>query len=111
MRKLSVSLSSNISVGTTRINYKLKRSVSLESFVQDPFFSHVRTVQDESVTYSCKVLDLNCLPEAKIDSVVLVFVKYTHNELSLKQIDEWMRIYGDIKIKSRLRNTFSAFLL
>ncbi len=81
----------------------MKRAVALDSFVQDPFFTHVRIIQDDSVTYSCKVLDLNYLPQAKIGSVVLVYVKYTHNELSLSQIDDWMKIYGDIKIKSRLQ--------
>ncbi len=91
-----------IFVGTTRINFCLKRAVALDSFVQNPFFTHVRNVQDESVTYSCKVLDLTSLPQATIGSVVLVHVSYTHNELSLKQIDNWMKIYGDIKIKSRL---------
>ncbi len=70
-------------------------------FVADPFFTHVKNVMDESVTYSCKVLDMNTLPEAKIGTTTRVMVKYTHNELTLSQIDEWMTIYGDIKSKSR----------
>jgi hypothetical protein len=53
------------------------------------------------VTYSCKVLDMSLIPEAEIGSVVDVFVKYTHNELTLNQIDRWMKIYGELKSKSR----------
>ncbi len=67
----------------------------------DPFFTHVKNVLDESVTYSCKVLDMNTLPVAKLGSVTRVMVKYTHNELTTSQIDEWMEIYGEIKVKSR----------
>jgi hypothetical protein len=70
-------------------------------FVADPFFTHVKNVMDESMTYSCKVLDMNSLPVAKLGSVIRVMVKYTHNELTLGQIDEWMSLYGDIKVKSR----------
>jgi hypothetical protein len=70
-------------------------------FVADPYFTHVKEILGDSVTYACKVLDLNALPVAKIGSIVTVFVKYTHNELSLAQIDEWMLIYGELKGKSR----------
>ncbi len=88
-------------LGTTRINFRLKSNVALSMFVADPFFTHVKEVSGDSINYSCKVLDLNSLPVAKIGSSVTVFVKYTHNELSLAQIDEWMKLYGDLKGKSR----------
>jgi hypothetical protein len=78
----------------TRINFRLKFVVSLASFVDDPYFMHVKVVMDESMTYSCKVLDMSSIPQAEIGSTVQVFVKYTHNELTLSQIDDWMRIYG-----------------
>ncbi len=87
--------------GTTRINFRLNIPVSLATFVHDPYFIHVKYALGESVTYSCKVLDMNKIPEAKLGSTVQVLVKYTHNELTLKQIDQWMSIYGEIKSKSR----------
>jgi hypothetical protein len=83
------------------MNFRLKKSVKLSEFVEDPFFTHVKDVLGESVTYSCKVLDLSTIPEAKVGDVVLVFVKYTHNELTLDQIDSWMKLYGTLKSKSR----------
>jgi hypothetical protein len=87
------------------MNFRLKKPVKLSEFVIDPFFTHVKDVGagvvGDSVTYSCKVLDLSTIPEAKIGDVVLVFVKYTHNELSLEQIDTWMKLYGTLKSKSR----------
>ncbi len=67
----------------------------------DPFFTHVKDVLGESVNYSCKVLDMNTIPEAKIGDVVNVLVKYTHAELTLDQIDSWIRMYGQLKSKSR----------
>ena len=70
----------------------------------DPFFTHVRTVLGDSVTYACKVLDLNTIPQAEKGAEVTVYVKYTHNTVSLKQIDDWMRIYGELKSKSRCIN-------
>jgi len=79
----------------------LKTAVSLSTFVADPYFTHVKEVLGDSVTYACKILDLNLLPLAKIGSVVTVYVKYTHNELTLQQIDEWLKIYGKLKGKSR----------
>jgi hypothetical protein len=75
--------------------------VYLSFFVADPFFNYVKDVSGESVTYSCKVLDLNKLPQAKIGSTVQVLVKYTHNELELDQIDKWIEMYGTLKSKSR----------
>ena len=86
--------------GSTRINFRLRAGVALGLFVTDPFFTHVKNVMDESVTYSCKILDMNTLPQADIGSTVLVHVKYTHTELTLDQIDDWMAIYGDLKNKS-----------
>lgn len=87
--------------GTTRINFRLKSKISLATFVGDPFFTHVKDVAGDSVNYSCKVLDLNTIPEAKIGSTVTVLVKYTHNELTLGQIDKWIEMYGSLKSKSR----------
>ncbi len=88
-------------IGTTRINFRLKTAVSLASFVSDPYFTHVKHISGESTTYSCKVLDMSTIPEAKIGSIVQVLVKYTHNELTLGQIDKWMEIFGELKSKSR----------
>jgi hypothetical protein len=90
-----------LTLGTTRINFRLNLSISLSTFVSDPYFTHVKYVSGESVTYSCKVLDMNTIPQAKIGSTVQVLVKYTHSELTLKQIDSWMSLYGELKSKSR----------
>ncbi len=75
--------------------------MALASFVDDPYFTYVKTVMDDSVTYSCKILDMSTIPQAEIGSIVKVFVKYTHSELTLSQIDDWMRIYGELQSKSR----------
>ncbi len=83
------------------MNFSLKKPVKLSEFVTDPFFTHVKDVLGDSVTYSCKVLDLGSIPEAKVGDTVTVFVKYTHNELTLEQIDTWIKIYGSLKNKSR----------
>jgi hypothetical protein len=83
------------------MNFRLKKAVKLSDFITDPFFTHVKEVLGDSVTYSCKVLDLSTIPEAKIGDTVTVFVKYTHNELTLGQIDSWIKIYGSLKNKSR----------
>ena len=85
----------------TRINFRLHDVIALGNFVTDPYFIHVKEILGDSVTYSCKVLDLNTLPVAEIGSTVVVYVKYTHSELTLSQIDDWMKIYGDLKNKSR----------
>lgn len=71
--------------------YNLVNEVSLENFVTDPI-------------YNCKILDLSKIPLAKVGSEVTVFVRYTHCEVTLDQIDEWIRIYGTLISESRLTN-------
>jgi hypothetical protein len=88
-------------LATTRINFRLKSRVKFATFVTDPFFTYVKDYYGDSIVYSCKVLDLNTIPQAKIGSVVNVLVYYSHNELSLRQIDAWLKVYGDLKSKSR----------
>jgi hypothetical protein len=83
------------------MNFRLKKPVRLAEFVTDPFFTHVKEVLGDSVTYSCKILDLSTIPVANIGDTVTVFVKYTHNELTLAQIDSWIKVYGSLKNKSR----------
>ncbi len=75
--------------------------MSLARFVTDPYFTHTKEALGESVNYSCKVLDMNTIPQAKIGDTVNVLVKYTHSELTLAQIDSWITIYATLKSKSR----------
>jgi hypothetical protein len=70
-------------------------------FVEDPNFVFTKIVLGETTRHNCKVLDLNQIPEAKIGSEVKVFVRFTHREVPLSQIDEWMSIYGQIASESR----------
>jgi hypothetical protein len=51
--------------------------------------------------YNCKVLDLTTIPEAKAGDEVKVFVRFTHREVPLPQIDEWIALYGQLLCESR----------
>jgi hypothetical protein len=75
--------------------------VLLSDFVQDPYFSFEKKVKGDTATYNCKVLDLHTLPEAKAGDEVVIYVRYTHREVQLKQIDDWLSLYGELKTQSR----------
>jgi len=60
-----------------------------------------KTVLGETSKYVCKVLDLTTIPEAKIGDEVKVFVRFTHREVPLAQIDEWLALYGQLTSDSR----------
>jgi hypothetical protein len=70
-------------------------------FVEDPNFIFTKVILGETTRYNCKVLDLTLIPEAKIGSEVKVFVRFTHREVPLSQIDEWMSLHGELKSESR----------
>ena len=53
-----------------RLNYELKEPVDLAEYILDPFFSYVKTVLGDVSTYTCKVLHLNTIPQAKVGSEV-----------------------------------------
>lgn len=73
----------------------------MKAFVKDPFFNFVKETLGETSTYNCKVLDLSKIPLAKTGSEVTIFVRHTHREVSLKQLDEWINIYATLSSESR----------
>ncbi len=87
--------------GSIRVVYNLVNPVLLSDFVQDPYFSFEKKVKGDTATYNCKVLDLHTLPEAKAGDEVVIYVRYTHREVQLKQIDDWLSLYGELKTQSR----------
>ena len=74
---------------------------SLVDFVDDPNFVFTKVVLGDISKYNCKVLDLTLIPEAKAGDEVKVFVRFTHREIPLAQIDEWMALYGQLTTESR----------
>ncbi len=77
-------------------------------FVDDPNFIFTKTILGDTTRYNCKVLDLTSLPEAKIGTEVKVFVRFTHREVPLPQIDEWMALYGKLTTDSRYSKALSS---
>lgn len=90
--------------GGVRLVYDLKDSVDLAIFAQDPFFSYSKSILGDISKYGCKILNLNTIPEATVGSEVTVFVRHTHKEVSLKDIDKWMALYGTLLTESRSKH-------
>jgi hypothetical protein len=80
-------------------------------FVEDPNFIHTKTILGNSTRYNCKVLNLNSLPQAKAGEEVKVFVRFTHLEVPLAQIDDWMNLCGEIADTSRYLVQFNFLSL
>jgi hypothetical protein len=105
--RLVYSLEKKIDLGKPKpisqfvLNY-ISQILSLAvDFVDDPHFIFTKTVLGDTTRYNCKVLDLTSLPTAKIGSEVKVFVRFTHREIPLPQIDEWLSLYGQLTSESR----------
>lgn len=61
----------------------------------------MKTIFDDRNTFVCKALDLSDLPLAKLGDQVTVTVRYTHQELTKTQIDNWLSLYGTLSGDSR----------
>ncbi len=83
----------------------------LAEFIEDPNFIFTKVVLGDTTRYNCKVLDLNSLPLAKPGDEVRVFVRFTHREVSLAHIDEWLSLYGQLTCESRYFHTHYFYLV
>ncbi len=104
--RIVYSIAHRVDLGKTRhIHLSLVQFKQITSFVaefvEDPHFIFVKTILGDTTRYNCKVLDLSSLPTAKPGSEVTVFVRYTHREIPLPQIDEWIGLYGNLITESR----------
>ncbi len=64
---------------------------------------YTKVILGDTSKYNCKVLDLTTIPEAKEGDEVKVFVRFTHREVPLAQIDEWIALYGQLTSESRYK--------
>jgi len=98
-------------LGTGRVIYRLKKSVDLQAIAIDPYFWVNRCNQLDTVTYTCKILDFNLLPPAKLGTEVTVSVRHTHAEVSKGLIDQWLKLYGTLTSESRFNSSSFFFSL
>jgi len=98
-------------LGTGRVIYRLKKSVDLQAIAIDPYFWVNRCNQLDTVTYTCKILDFNLLPPAKLGTEVTVSVRHTHAEVSKGVIDQWLKLYGTLTSESRFISSSFFFSL
>jgi len=97
-------------LGTGRVIYRLKKPIDLQQISVDPYSWFNKAIQGDIVTYTCKILDLNLLPTAKLGSEVTVSIRQTHAEVPKSIIDSWLKLYGTFVSDSRLEYHFCSFL-
>jgi hypothetical protein len=87
--------------GMVRLVYSLKNKVDLSDYIDDPFFTYSKSILGDISKYTCKVLSLHLIPKAIEGSEVTVFVRHTHREVPIADIDAWMALYGTLLPESR----------
>ncbi len=86
-----------------RLVYSLKNKVDLATYITDPFFTYSKSILGDINKYTCKVLSLHLIPRAIEGSEVTVFIRHTHREVSLADLNAWMAIYGTLLNEPRLK--------
>jgi hypothetical protein len=83
--------------GEIRIQYQLKRSMSIKEIIKEQEFVYERSTVFATDNFKCKAVGLNEVRLAKVGETVKVTVNLPNFDITVAQIVEWISKFGKIK--------------
>jgi hypothetical protein len=89
--------SSNKKNKEIRIQFQLKKPMSIREITHEQEFNHERSTTVKTDIFRCRVVGLAEVRQAVIGETVKVTVAQPNFDISVEQILEWLSKFGDIK--------------
>jgi hypothetical protein len=97
--------------GEIRIQYQLKRPMSIRDIISEQEFTYERSTVFATDNFKCKAIGLNDVRQAQIGEVVKVTVNLPNFDITPDQIIEWISKFGIIKEGHRYTTLPTIFLV